>query len=286
MAAEANLTRVSIPVRNIDFAEQFGNNIKGLQDIFGISRLQKVPVGSTIKTYKSVVTLAGGNVAPGDIIPLSQVVRSEDKSFELTYDKRRKAVPIEDIQKVGYENAVTKTDEDLLKELRKNVLTGLYTFLNTGTGAVTGATLQATMAQVGGAVSVVFENDGIEKVGFINPMDLADYQANHVITLESQNGLQYLKNFLGFDVVIVTASVAEGKVIGTAADNLNIAYADANGEIQKAFPAFYVDSVAPMIAVAHEATYERLQAETVTFSGVVMYAERLDGVVIGTISAV
>lgn len=286
MAAETNLTRVSIPAYDIDFVEQFGKSIKGIQDVFGISMLQRLPMGSSIKVYSSTVTLAGGVVAPGDVIPLSLVQRELASTHELAYDKRRKAVPAEDIQKAGYENAIVKTDEALLKELRGNILSGFYTFLATGTGTATGATLQATMAQAGGAVSVIFENDVIQKVGFINPMDLADYQATHTVTLETQNGLNYLKNFLGYDVVIVTSSVPEGKVYATAADNINIAYADVSGEIKKAFPAFYNDSVAPMIGVAHSPTYERLQSETVTLSGIVMFPERLDGIVVGTISAV
>ena len=286
MAVEANLTRVTAPAYDIDFVEQFGRQMKGLSDVFGISRMRAVPVGTTVKTYKSVVTLAGGEVDPGDIIPLSKVEKTPDATYEMAFDKRRKAVPAEDIQKVGYDNAVADTDEALLKELRGNVLANLYTQLNTGTGAVTGATLQATMAQAGGAVSVVFENDAIEKVAFINPMDLADYQATHQVTLETQNGVQYLKNFLGFDVVVVTSGVEQGTIISTASDNLNIVYADMGGEIKKGFPEFFSDSVAPMIGVAHHRDLSRLTAETTTLSGVMIFAERIDGIVIGTITAV
>lgn len=287
MAAEANLTRVTVPAHDIDFVEQFGKNINALRDIFGISRVYGAPIGSTIKIYTGHnVTLAGGNVAEGDIIPLSKVEPVEAATKDLVFDKRRKAVPVEDVQKVGFENAVARTDDALLRELRGRILTNFYTQLNTGTGTATGATLQATMAQVGAKVTIAFEDDSILKVGLINPLDLADYQATHQVTLETANGLTYLKNFLGFDVVIVTSNVAEGKVIGTAADNLNIVYASMSGEIKKGFPEFYADIEAPMIGVAHHRDLTRLTAETTTLSGVVIFAERIDGVVIGTISAV
>lgn len=280
---EANLTRVSAPAYDIDFVEQFGKSMRGLQEVFGVSRMHAVPIGSTVKTYSSSVTLAGGTVEPGAVIPLSKVVMEPAESLEMTYDKHRKAVPVEDIQKVGYDNAVARTDERLIRELRGNVLTSFYTFLNTGTGAVEGETLQATMARAGGATSVAFEDDVIEKIAFINPMDLAEYQADHQVTLETQNGLSYLTNFLGYNRVIVTSSVAKGKVIATAAENINFYYADVNGEIRKAFPGFYSDATAPMIGVAHTPTYERLQSETVTLSAVLIAPERLDGIIVGTI---
>lgn len=281
---EANLSRVNVPAYDIDFVEQFGRSMRGLQEVLGVSRMHAVPIGSTVKTYSSTVTLAGGAVEPGAVIPLSQVVMEPAETIEMTYDKRRKAVPVEDIQKVGYDNAVARTDERLIRELRSNILTGFYTFLNTGTGAVEGENLQATMARAGGATSVAFEDDVIEKIAFINPMDLAEYQADHQVTLETQNGLSYLTNFLGYNRVIVTSSVEQGKVIATAADNINFYYADVNGEIKKAFPSFYSDAAAPMVGVAHSPTYERLQSETVTLSAVLIAPERLDGIVIGTIA--
>lgn len=281
---EANLSRVNVPAYDIDFVEQFGRSMRGLQEVLGVSRMHAVPIGSTVKTYSSTVTLAGGAVEPGAVIPLSEVVMEPAETIEMTYDKRRKAVPVEDIQKVGYDNAVARTDERLIRELRGNILTGFYTFLNTGTGAVEGENLQATMARAGGATSVAFEDDVIEKIAFINPMDLAEYQADHQVTLETQNGLSYLTNFLGYNRVIVTSSVEQGKVIATAADNINFYYADVNGEIKKAFPSFYSDAAAPMVGVAHSPTYERLQSETVTLSAVLIAPERLDGIVIGTIA--
>lgn len=70
-----NLTTDFAKAQSIDFVNRFTGGIKKLQEMLGITRRQGLSEGSTIKTYKSSVTLADGNVAEGDLIPLSKVER-------------------------------------------------------------------------------------------------------------------------------------------------------------------------------------------------------------------
>lgn len=283
MAAEVGLTTVLEKAVAIDHVEQFGKSVKSFTDLIGAYRPTAMPVGSTVKTYTSKTTLAGGKVPKGEIIPLSEVQVVPGASYELEYDKRRKAVPAEDIQKYGFASAVERTDSALLKELYKNIRTTLVANLATGTGTATGEGVQATLAQSWGKIQVAFEDDAVKTVAFINPLDVADYLAKAEISTQTMFGMRYLENFLGTDVTLLSAQVPKGTLYMTAANNLNIAYADVRGELQKAFN-FTADE-SGFIGILHDIQHERLTAETVTLSGIILYAERLDGVVVGAITA-
>ena len=95
MAVQEN-TNVSTDfakAQSIDFVNQFTDGIKKLQEMLGITRRQALSEGSTIKTYMSKVTLADGNVAEGDLVPLSKVEKIPDKTYELAFRKSRRAAP-------------------------------------------------------------------------------------------------------------------------------------------------------------------------------------------------
>lgn len=72
-----------LKVADIDFVNRFGNQIESLKEMLGIERVQPLNIGDTIKTYKSSVNLADGNVAPGDLIPLSTTKREPDQEYTL-----------------------------------------------------------------------------------------------------------------------------------------------------------------------------------------------------------
>lgn len=283
MAVENNLSTPQGGALSIDFSEQFNRGIRGIREILNVTRELPVPVGGSVKIYTDEVTLDGGNVEAGEIIPLSKVVRTLADTIDMTADKRRKSVPVEDVMAVGYEKAIEQTDAALLRKLYANIRTGLISGLAQGTAAVSGNNLQATLAKAVAGVGAIFEDEDVESVAFISFTDLADYYADHQVTLESENGLQYLKNFLGFDVVIVSNSVPAGTLYATASQNLVFAYSVIGGEVTRAFPAMYTDPEMPMIGILHDTQHERLTAETVTLSNTAIFAENLAGVVVGTI---
>lgn len=282
MAKLEGLTEKLNKVQSIDFAEMFGKKMTTLQQMLGIQRTLPMPVGSVIKTYKSKVVLESGEVDKGDLIPLSQVELEDGESIELKFSKHRKAVAAEDIQKYGFERAVTITDAKLIKELQKDIRTKLFTQLGTATGVAKGKGLQGAMAQGWGSVQKVFEDDGVNTIVFINPMDAADYLAKGNITVQKEFGLNYVQNFLGADIAVITASVDKGNLYATASDNLCLSYAVVNGgELGKAFD-FVTDSTG-IIGVTKDVDKQRLNAETITLSAIALFAERLDGVIKVTI---
>lgn len=166
----------------------------------------------------------------------------------------------------------------------KDIRTKLFAQLATATGTAKGKGLQGAMAQGWGSVQKVFEDDGVNTIVFINPMDAADYLAKANITVQKEFGLNYVQNFLGADIAVITSSVDKGTLYATASDNLCISYAVVNGgELGKAFD-FVTDSTW-IIGVTKDVDKQRLNAETVTLSAIALYAERLDGVFKVTIEA-
>lgn len=282
-AVEANLTRELGPALSIDFAEQFGQRFRTLSELLGVQRTLPMAAGTVLKTYTSSVTLDGTTVEPGDIIPLSKVVLEDGPTQELAWDKKRKAVPMEDIQKYGFQKAITLTDAKLLNEIQKGVRTKLLAQLASGTGTATGIGLQATMAQNWAAVTAKFDEDDVQVISFMNPFDAADYLGQANVTVQNAFGMTYLEGFLNNRVVFMSAEIPQGTVYSTADQNLVAAYAlMSGGEIRQAFD-FTTDNTG-LIGITHDIDKSRLTAETITAYGIVLFAERLDGVVVGTIA--
>ena len=279
-----NLTADFAKAQSIDFVNRFTGGIKKLQEMLGITRRQGLSEGSTIKTDKSSVTLADGNVAEGDLIPLSKVEKTLDKTYELAYKKYRRAVTLEAIQRSGFDQAVQEADTALLRKIQSNIRTDFAAFLATGTGTAAGNTMQAVVADAWAKLQVLFEDDGAGKVIVLaNPMDVSAYLGSSDITTQNAFGMTYFKAFL--DVSMMTnASVPKGKIYATVSDNINLAYPSiSGGEISKAFH-FTTDETG-LVGITHAADYSRTNYETIILTAPTLYAERLDGVVVGTISA-
>lgn len=279
-----NLTENLKRAQSIDFVEQFGGSIGVLKQILGVERTLVLPIGSTVKTYKSKVTLVDGKVEKGDIIPLSKVDVELDRTFELDYRKHRKAVSAEDIQKYGFNQAIIKTDKKLIRELQKEVRGDFFAQLKTGTGVTKGVGLQGALAQAWGRVQVAFEDDGVSTIAFGNPLDVADYLAKASITVQTAFGLNYVEDFLGAKVLVLSSQIEKGTLYATAPENLVLAHAKVDGgEIGKAFD--FITDETGIIGVTHDINKQRLTAETTTLSSGVLFAERLDGVIKSTIES-
>ncbi|MCW6701527.1 hypothetical protein NH288_05440 [Anaerococcus sp. NML200537] len=267
-----------LKVADIDFVNIFGNKIESLQEMLGIQRAQKLNIGDTIKTYKSSVTLADGNVAPGDIIPLSTTKREPDQEYTLEYKKYRKLVPAEEIQKRGFTEAVIKSDNLMLREMQENIRNDFFTQLKSTKKSVTAKSVKDAFAQAWGNVNTAFAGEGTGTIVFVNPLDVADYLANGNIIVQQAFGLQYLTGFMGTTTTIVTSLVPKGAIYTTAPENLNLVYANvAGGEIAKAGFGFVSDKTG-IIGVAREAGLDRISVSTYAMYALKLFAERTDGV--------
>lgn len=168
-------------VSEVDFVEMFNKGIKVLQEVLGITRkIEKVP-GQVIKTYKVTGTLESGEVAEGEEIPLSKYKTEVAGTFELSVKKYRKQVTLEAINDKGYEQAVTDTDEQMVKDIQGLIRKDFFAFLPSGTGRASGVGLQGALAATWGQLKVLFEDYEVADADFIymvNPLDIAPYLAD------------------------------------------------------------------------------------------------------------
>ena len=286
MAAENNVIAKAqtAKVRELDFAQLFGENVQNLIKMLGVTRKISVTAGTALKVLKTTGTLQSGIVAEGDVIPLSQYQTTYETVAEATLNKWRKATTAEAILKGGYDQAVNETNKKMILDIQKGIRTQFVTFLATGTATATGTGLQAALANAWGKLQVLFEDDAVQAVYFLNPMDVADYLGSANISVQTAFGLNYVENFMGLGTVILTGSVSKGSFYATASDNIVCYYinvAEANG-IGDAFD-FTTDGETGFVGIHEDGNYTRMQEETIAISGVTLFAERLDGVVVGTI---
>ena len=284
--SEANLiTREDLArAREIDFTLTFTGGIKNLMKALGVTRKVAKQAGTLLKTYKATGTLEDGKVGEGETIPLSKYQTEAVSYKEITLLKWRKATSAEAIVEKGYDQAVGMTTERMLKDVQKVIRTNFFNFLATGTGAAAGNGLQATLAQTWGQLQVLFEDDEVSTVYFINPLDIADYLATAQVTTQTAFGMTYIENFLGMGTVFMNSSVPKGKVYATAKDNIVMYYIPVNGaDLQEAF-SFTSDDTG-YIGIHEEPDYTNMTASDTVVNGIELFAERLDGVVVGTISA-
>lgn len=284
MAAETNLIKSAdlARAREIEFTYTFGESIKKLMEALGVTRKIPKQAGTVLKAYKATGTLESGVVAEGDLIPLSKYVTQPVSFAEITLKKWRKATSAEAIIEKGFSQAVTMTTDAMLKDVQKGIRTDFFGFLATGTGVASGATFQATLAQAWGQLQVLFEDDEIGAVYFMNPLDVADYLATANITLQSAFGMTYVENFLGLGTVILNSSVPKGKIYATAKDNIVLYYIPVNGaDLNEAFS--FTSDATGLIGIHEVPDYTNMTASDTVVSGLVLFAERLDGIVVGTI---
>lgn len=285
MAAEANLIKKEdlARAREIDFTYRFGESIKKLMEALGVTRKIPKQAGTVLKAYKATGTLQDGNVAEGDLIPLSKYVTEAVNFEEIVLKKWRKATSAEAIIEKGYNQAVVMTKDAMLKDIQKGIRKGFFDFIATGTGKASGDTFQATLAQAWGQLQVLFEDDEIQSVYFMNPLDVADYLATANISLQNAFGMTYVKDFLGLGTVIFNSSVPKGKIFATAADNLVLYYIPVNGaDLNEAFE--FTSDATGLIGIHETPDYTNMTASDTVVSGIVLFAERIDGVVVGTIA--
>jgi len=289
MAAETNVitTDEIRKVREIDYAASFGEGLGKFLEILGVTRRISVTAGTVLKQLKVTGTLNTTQVDEGDIIPLSQYETTWNPIGEVILNKYRKATTAEAILKGGFDQAVNETDKKMILDIQKTVRTRLVGALdNQNATTAYGQTLQDLLAHIWGQLQTLFEDDAVEPVYFVNPMDIADYLGTAPITTQTTFGFNYVEDFLGLGTVIVSPLITKGKVYGTAKNNLVDYYIDAresNG-LGDAFD-FSVDSETGFVGIHEESNYTRLQSETVAIEGVYIFPEMAAGIVNGEIGA-
>lgn len=286
MVAEENviLKEHLSQAKSIDFANRIGNNINKLLEVLGVTNKLPMTIGSSIKLYKFTVQDPSYSTYEGDEIPLTKVNRELAQTIELQFDKYRKATIAEAIQAHGFDLAVNKTDNELLRHAQKKIKTDFAqvmsdaagTVLDSNKRALTSKNLQGALAKGRAKLSTVIDSD-ITPIAFVNPDDTAEHLANGLIVSNgSLFGMGLLTNFVGVKLIELS-DVPQGEVWMTVSENLNIAYADPSGELGQAFN-FATDETG-FVGVLHDIQSSRLTAETILMAALKVFPENIDAVV-------
>lgn len=289
MAAETNLITKNqmAKVREIDFVQQFTHNSLGkLLEVLGVTRKIPMMEGTAMYVYSTSGTLQSGDVAEGDIIPLSKYETTKTPVGEIALKKWRKAVSAEAIMKSGREAAIGDTDRALLSDVQKGVRTTFFDFINGGIVEATtaeGDGIQAALANAWGQLQVKFEDDSAQAVYFVNPLDVSDYLGTANITVQTAFGLNYIEDFLGLGTVIMSSRIAKGTFVATAKENLILYYLTMNGDVADSF-SLTSDELGLIGIKSGYQNEERAQIESLVMSGIQLLVEYAAGVVKGTIA--
>ena len=297
MAAKTGLTttaQFTTSAREVDFVTRFADNWDTLRTIMGIMRpIRKAP-GTKLVSYKATVDggLKGGStVGEGEEIPLTKMKVEPVAYGDIEVSKYAKSVTIESVAKYGAEVAVEKTDDAFLVALQNKILGDFYTFLNTGSLAVTAKTFQQGLALAKGNVLNKFaamDKDVTEVVGFANILDVYDYLGEKEITTQTMFGLTYLENFLGYRTLFLLPEnhIARNKVIALPVENIDLYYVDpADSDFAKLGLNYTVTGETNLIGVHVEGDYSRATGDMYAIMGMKLWAEYLDGIAVATISA-
>lgn len=276
---QADLARV----RMVDFNLQFTGSLRKLVEVLGVTRKIAVQEGAALKMLTVTGTLENGVVNEGDLIPLSKYQTVETPVGEVKLNKWRKATTAEAILKGGYDQAVGATTDKMVKDIQKTIRTGLFDFMATGSGTATGEGLQAALANGWGKLSVLFEDDAVETVYFLNPMDVADYLGTAQVTMQTAFGMTYIENFLGLGTVLLNSSVPKGTYYATAKENIVMYYVNVgSGDIRASFN--LTTDETGYIGINEYADNDTARVLNLVMSGVTFFPERQDGIVVGTIA--
>ena len=290
MAVTPNTTttaQINVTAREIDFVSRFTSNVEALMEILGIMRpIRKAP-GTVLRSYKASVVLQDGAVAEGDEVPLSLANVEEVAHKDIVLKKHRKRVTAEAVNKYGAVVAVQKTDDALLNELQGEILDDFYAFALTGTLKENFETFQMAVSMAAAMAKDKFKKMHLnygQVVVFVNTLDVGRYQGAAAITVQNKAGIDYVKDFVGVDTMIVSSEIPEGTVVAIPVENIDLYYVDpADGDFA-ALGLIYTtgNEETNLIGVHKEGVYGNVSGDTHTLSGITLWAEYLDGIAVVT----
>ena len=292
--AKDNLTKdqnINVAAREIDFVSRFQLTWDALINIMGIMRPIKKQPGVVLKSKVAKLTLQPGNVGEGEEIPYSLAQVDEVSYKEMDLEKYAKAVSIEAIKTHGYAVAVAKTDTAFLNELQGKVMKSFYDYLLTGTNVASYSTFQMALAMAKSQVISEFKRMHLtvtEVVAFCNVNDIYKYLGAAEITVQTQFGMTYVENFMGYRVIFLCGDeeIPQGTIAATPVDNIVMYYVDpSDDDFARAGLVYRTEGVTPLIGFHTEGSYKTAVSECYALMGLVLFAEYIDGIAVVQINS-
>ena len=293
MAAKANLTKkadINVTIRELDFVTSFQKTWQALREVMGIMRPIRKQTGTKLVSYEAKVALQSGNVGEGEEIPYSKASVIPVAYADLTIEKYAKAVSIEAVEKYGAANAVVRTDDAFRNELTSNVLDRFYTFLQTGSLKSSETSFQMAVSMAIGKVVDKFKKmrrDYTRVAVFVNTLDVYEYLGAASITIQNLFGIQYVENFMGADIMIISSEIPKGTVISTPVENIILYYIDpADSDFaQLGLDYTVAGEETNLIGFHAEGNYKTAVGESYALLGMTLWAEYLDAISVITIGS-
>lgn len=283
--APENMTgqaQIQVRAREIDFVTSFGQNMQALLDVMGIARMIRKENGSVLRVREASGVLQSGDVAEGDIVPLSQYEVTEKDFDTIKIQKYKKGVSIEAIAEKGYEAAVAMTDEEFTADLQNVVMTKFYDMLKMGSLTSYESSWQMAFAMAIGRVKNKFETMGRTATGiavWVNTLDVYKYLGAAQITMQTAFGVNYVRNFMGADIMFISSQIPENTVIATPLNNIVAYYVDpSDSEFARAGLVYTTDPATGFIGFHVQGNYDRVISELNAIMGVRLFAEYLDAI--------
>ena len=284
-SAPENMTgtaQIQVRAREIDFVTSFGQNMQALLDVMGIARMIRKENGSVLRVREASGVLQSGDVAEGDIVPLSQYEVTEKDFDTIKIQKYKKGVSIEAIAEKGYEAAVAMTDEEFTADLQNVVMTKFYDMLKMGSLTSYETSWQMAFAMAIGRVKNKFETMGRTATGiavWVNTLDVYKYLGAAQITMQTAFGVNYVRNFMGADIMFISSQIPENTVIATPLNNIVAYYVDpSDSEFARAGLVYTTDPATGFIGFHVQGNYDRVISELNAIMGVRLFAEYLDAI--------
>lgn len=284
-AAPENMTgvaQIQVRAREIDFVTSFGQNMQALLDVMGITRMIRKENGSVLRVREASGVLQSGDVAEGDIVPLSQYEVTEKDFDTIKIQKYKKGVSIEAIAEKGYEAAVAMTDEEFTADLQNVIMTRFYDMLKMGSLTSYETSWQMAFAMAIGRVKNKFETMGRTATGiavWVNTLDVYKYLGAAQITMQTAFGVNYVRNFMGADIMFISSQIPENTVIATPLNNIVAYYVDPSApEFARAGLVYTTDPATGFIGFNVQGNYDRVISELNAIMGVRLFAEYLDAI--------
>ena len=258
----------------------------------GIMRPIRKSTGTKLVSYKASIdgTLQGGTtVAEGDEIPFTKTKVEPVAYGDIEVAKYAKSVTIESVAKYGADVAVEKTDDAFINALQSKVLGDFYAFLVTGTLTLNETTWQRALAMSKAKVLDKFagmDKDVTEVIGFANVLDAYDYLGDKDITVQTQFGLNYIENFLGYRTLFLLPEkyIPQGTVVALPVENIDLYYIDpSDSDFAKLGLQYTVQGETNLIGVHVEGDYSRATGDMYAIMGMKLWAEYLDGIAVATV---
>ena len=279
---QTGTAQIQVRAREIDFVTSFGRNFQALLDVMGISRAIRKENGSVLRVRTASGTLQSGEVAEGDLVPLSQYEVTEKDFDKIKILKYKKGVTIEAIAEKGYEAAVAMTDEEFRSDLQNVVLNKFYDQLKAGSLVGHETSWQMAVSMAIGRVRDKFETMGRTATGtavWVNTLDVYKYLGAAEISMQTAFGMNYVQNFLGADVVFISSQIPKDVVIATPLNNLVAYYVDpSDSEFARAGLVYTTDPTTGFIGFHTQGNYDRVISEMDAIMGLRIFAEYQDAI--------